>query len=60
MLPLRAVRGSTVTAHPVKTRKPPPRMSEPGDARRQALDWIAKQLRWERTLGAVRARSARQ
>ena len=51
---------STTKAHSVKARKPAPRMSETGDARREALDWIAGQLRWERTLDAARARSARR
>jgi hypothetical protein len=56
----RTMRNSTVKAHPVKPRGPAPRVSDTGDARRQALDWLADQLRWERTLDAVRARSARR
>jgi hypothetical protein len=49
---------STATAHPVKSRDAAPRVSENSDARRQALDWLAGELRWERTLDAVRAPSA--
>lgn len=36
-----------------------PQESGTGDARRQALDWIARELRWERTLDALRAQSRR-
>ena len=49
---------STGTAHPVKSRDVAPRVTENSDARRQALDWLAGELRWERALGAVRAQSA--
>jgi hypothetical protein len=51
---------STTKADPVKARRPAPRVGEIGGARREALDWIAGQLRWERTLEAVRARSVRR
>lgn len=51
---------STVKTHSVKPRDPAPRRSDTGDARRQALDWLADQLRWERTLDAVRTRSPRR
>jgi hypothetical protein len=37
-----------------------PRVSENSDARREALDWLAGQLRWTRTLDALRTRSARR
>lgn len=49
---------STTTAHPIRVRKPGPRVSETADARREALDWLAARLRWERTPDAVRAAAA--
>ena len=48
---------STAKAHPVKSRELAPRVSETTDARREALDWLARELRWERTLDTVRAKS---
>jgi hypothetical protein len=50
---------STSEAHQVKLRKPTLRVSQTSHTRRQALDWIGDQLRWECTLDALRARSAR-
>jgi hypothetical protein len=35
-------------------------MTSTPEARRQALDWIARQLRWERTLSELRAGRARE
>ena len=53
------MRNSRTKAHSVKARKPTPRVIEDGDARREALDWLADERHWERTLGGVRARSTR-
>jgi hypothetical protein len=51
---------SIVKAHTLKPSEPGRRVTENSDARRQALDWIADQLRWERTLDALRAGSTRR
>jgi hypothetical protein len=51
---------STSEAHRLKLREPPPRVSETSHGRRQALGWVADQLRWERTLHALRERNARR
>jgi hypothetical protein len=51
---------SSSAAQQLSPRKPPPHLSETGHARRPALDWMADQLWWERTLDALRARSARR
>ena len=51
---------STSEAHQLNLHEPPPRVSEISYGRRQALGWVADQLRWERTLDALRARSARR
>ena len=51
---------ATVKTHPVKGRELTARVGENRDARREALDWIVDQLRWERTLDAVRARNGRR
>ena len=37
----------------------PRRASDAGDGRRQALDWLANNLRWERTLDVLRAQRSR-
>jgi hypothetical protein len=50
----------TSKTHKLVLREPALRVSDTDDARRQALDWIADQLRWKRTLDALRARNARQ
>ena len=55
-----AMSNSTSEAHQLKLHKPPPRVSETSHARRQALSWVADQLRWERTLDALRERSTRR
>jgi hypothetical protein len=51
---------STVKARPVISSGPAQRERENGDARREALEWLANQLRWDRTLENARARSARR
>jgi hypothetical protein len=51
---------ATSEAHQVRLRTPTPRLSETSHAGHQALDWMADQLRWEHTLDALRARSARR
>lgn len=51
---------TTSKTRQLETRELAPRVSENSDARRQALEWIADQLQWERTLDALRARSARR
>jgi len=53
------MRNSRTKAHSVKARKPTPRVIEDGDARREALDWLADEPHWERTVVGVRARSTR-
>src|SRR5262249_31248371 len=50
----------TARAGPRKSRKPAPEVSETNDDHRQAMDWFAKERRWERTLDALRAKSARR
>jgi hypothetical protein len=46
--------------HPISTTHPLNlSASDPGDAHRQALDWLAGHLRWNRTLKELRARDAR-
>jgi hypothetical protein len=46
---------STVRARPVKPGALARRVSETGEARREALAWLADELRWEHTLNAARA-----
>jgi hypothetical protein len=51
----RAMPISTVKARPVKPGALARRVSEIGDTLREALAWLADELRWERTLNAARA-----
>jgi len=50
---------STVKARPVRSGGLAHRVVENGDARRQTLEWLAGQLRWERTLERARRERAR-